>query len=85
MNDPLMSAHGPEKANPMTVDSAVEIQRRWYLSDLPRRVSCERLRILDMNQNSPLVIGDISPPIDPLDEVNGAERHGCEKVLNSSV
>ena len=85
MNDPLTSAHVPEKENPMMVDSAVEIRRRWYLSGLRRRVSCERLGIAKMNRNSPLVIGEISPPIDPLDEVNGAERHGCVKALNSSV
>ena len=38
-----------------------------------------------MNQRSPLVKAEMSPPTDPLDEVNGAEREGCEKALKSSV
>lgn len=85
MNDPPTWAHDPEKVNPMKVDSAVKIQRRWWLSGLRRRVSCERQRMFEVNLNSPLVNGEISPPIDPLDEVKGAERDGCEKALNSSV
>ena len=36
-------------------------------------------------ERSPLVNGETSPPIDPLDDVNGAESDGCEKALNSSV
>ena len=38
-----------------------------------------------MNQDSPLVKGETSPPIDPLDDANGAERDGCEKALKSSA
>ena len=38
-----------------------------------------------MDQSSPLVNGESSPPIEALDEANGAERGGCEKALNSSV
>ena len=38
-----------------------------------------------MYQDSPLVNGEISPPIDPRDEVNAAERDGWENALNSSV
>ena len=41
--------------------------------------------MLEIDRNSPLVNGEISPPMDPLDEVNGAERDRCEKALNSSV
>ena len=35
---------------------------------------------------SPLVNGEINPPTDPLDDVNGADRDGCaEKALKSSA
>ena len=84
-NDSLTSAHGPEKAIPIKVHYAVEVRRRWWLLGLRKRVSREGQRILEMNRNLPLVNGEISPPMDPLDEVNGAERDGCEKALNSSV
>lgn len=85
MNDPLMLARGPEKANPRKVRYEVEVQRRWRLSGLCRRVSYERQETLGMEPTSPLVNGEISPPIDALDEANGAERGGCENALNSSV
>ena len=77
MNGSLKSARGPEKPNPRKVDSARGIRRRLYYSGLQRRVSRERWTILELNQTSPLVSGETSPPIDPLDEVNGVEREGC--------
>ena len=77
MNGSLKSARGPEKPNPRKVDSAREIRRRLCCSGLRRRVSRERSMIVELNQTSPLVSGEISPPMDPLDDVNGAEREGC--------
>ena len=69
----------------MKVDSAVEIHRRWWSSALRRAISCAHQETLGMIKRLPLVKGETSPPIDPLDEVNGAEREGCEKALKSSV
>ena len=85
MNGPPTLAHDLERSCPMKVDSAVETHRRWWSSALRRAISCAHWKALEMNQRSPLVKGEMSPPIDPLDEVNGAEREGCEKALKSSV
>lgn len=69
----------------MKVDSAAGSRRHWWLLALRRTVSCEQWEISDMSQRLPLVKGEMSPPIDPLDEVKGAEREGCEKALKSSA